>query len=62
MGRKGGSGPFSRAEGIVVERDALADSMASVAFELDDFTIHRGRVCEKGLEVVWEFWKAGALS
>ena len=44
MGRKGGGGPFSRAEGIVVERDALADSMASVVFEVEDFTIHRGRV------------------
>jgi hypothetical protein len=48
MGRKGGGGPFSRAEGIVVERDALADSMVVVIFELDDFAIHRGRVCEKG--------------
>lgn len=37
MGRKGGGGPFSRAEGIVVERDALGDSMASVVFEVEDF-------------------------
>ena len=26
----------------------LRDSMVVVIFELDDFAIHRGRVCEKG--------------